>query len=230
MQQALEDEGPGHPAAEPPGLPHVRRLPAVRPRGQVPLLRRGGDVPQRTSCPDLPHLRRRAIVPSGLPGVRARPTCITAASAPSGWSARSRRRFPHYVVAADGLGHDAAAREPRGGAGGVQGRRGADPAGHADDRQGAGLPQRDAGGRGQRRHGAPPARLPRRRADVPARGPGGRADGPGRPAGAGAGADLLSRASGDLCTRSSTTTRASSPASSPSGRSSASRRSAGWSG
>ena len=99
---------PGDPAAQPPGLSHVRRLPEVRPRGQVPRLRRGRDVPQRPAHPDLPHLRRRATMPARLSGVLPRRTCTTAASAPSGWNARSRRRFPNHVCAADGLRHDAA--------------------------------------------------------------------------------------------------------------------------
>ena len=54
--------------------------------------------------------------------------------------------------------------------------------------------------------------------------------GPRRPAGPGAGADLLPGPPGDPGARSGTTTRASSPASCPSGRSTACRRSAGWSG
>ena len=71
--------------------------------------------------------------------------------------------------------------------------RGRSPDRHPDDRQGARLPQRDAGRRGRRRHRAPPARLPRGRADLPAPGPGG---GPGRPRAqgrAGAGADPAAR-------------------------------------
>ena len=35
----------GHPALEPARVSHLRPLPAVRPGGQVPRLRRGGDIP-----------------------------------------------------------------------------------------------------------------------------------------------------------------------------------------
>ena len=38
MHQALGGKGAGHPAAEPAGLSHVRRLPELRARGQVPRL------------------------------------------------------------------------------------------------------------------------------------------------------------------------------------------------
>src|SRR5207247_5951252 len=48
------------------------------------------------------------------------------------------------------------------------------PARDADDREGAGLPERDRGGRRGRGYGASSPRLPRGRADVPARGAGGR--------------------------------------------------------
>ena len=110
---------------------------------------------------------------------------------------------------------------------GVQGRRGPDPAGHADDRQGAGLPQRDAGGGGQRRHGAAPAGFPGRRADLPARGAGGRTHRAGRSARPGARADLLAGPPRDPLGDHGTTTRGSRGASCPSGKNTACRRSAG---
>ena len=110
---------------------------------------------------------------------------------------RLEREIQHGVSrrrrAADGLGHDALARQPRASLERVQGRRGPDLAGHSDDRQGTGLPERDLGGGGQRRHGASSAGLPGRRADLPARGAGGRTHRARRSARSGARADLLAR-------------------------------------
>ena len=105
--------------------------------------------------------------------------------------------FPEPRLPQDGLRLDAQARQSRGGPGGLQGRQGAHSAGHPDDRQGTRFPQRDARGGGQRRHGAAPAGLSRRRAYLPTGGPGGRPHGSRRSAGSRAGADLLPRSPGD---------------------------------
>ena len=82
-------------------------------------------------------------------------------------------RYPRRPDRADGSGHDqhqvVPPADPR--AGGV--RRGGSAARHADDRQGARLPQRDAGrGRGRGYRPVPP-RLPFGRADLPTAGAGG---------------------------------------------------------
>ena len=69
-------------------------------------------------------------------------------------------------------------------------RRDPGDARHADDRQGAGLSERHARRRDQRRHGAGAARLPRRRADVPAHHAGRRPRRARRCAGAGRAADV----------------------------------------
>ncbi len=112
-----------------------------------------------------------------------------------------RARVPRPVDPPDGLRHDARPRQPREGARRVQGGRGPDPARHPDDRQGARLPQRDAGRGRRRRHRAAPARLPGRRADLPDRHPGRRPDRPRRSARQGPGADLQPRRRRDRLTR-----------------------------
>ena len=177
----------------------------------------------------LPYLRCRAIVPSRLPRLRG-------AALPLWWNRHRATGAGDPVVvpepcgAADGLGYDEQAGQPRGGAGGVQGRGRADPAGHADDCQGAGFSQCDARGGGQRRHGAAPARLSCLGADVPARVPGCRPDGSGRSARPGARADVLLPITRRSSTRSATITRDSWGENFSSGRGSAYRRSAGWCG
>ena len=112
-----------------------------------------------------------------------------------------RARFPDVALPADGHRHDAGPRQPRAGLGRVPLGQGADPAGHADDRQGARFSQRHAGGRDQCRHGPAPARLPRRRADLSPGHAGGRPDRPGRQG-----------AAGCWCRRSAPTIRRSRPA------------------
>ena len=92
--------------------------------------------------------------------------------------AEVRARFPDYACLRMDTDSMRAPRQPRAGAGRVSRRRGADSARHADDRQGARLSERDARGRGQCRHGAAPARFPRRRADVSVGDASGRSHGP----------------------------------------------------
>ena len=185
------------------------------------------------------HKGRHLLICHTCDAERACPPACPACAAPApalrrhrhgAAGARGAGGLPGPRLPPDGLRHDAQARQPRAGARRVQGRRGEDPAGHADDRQGARLPERDARGRGQRRHGAPPARLPGRRADVPARGPGGRADGPRRSAGARAGADVLPRPPGDPARGPARLRGVRRQRASRAGASSACPRSAAWSG
>ena len=133
--------------------------------------------------------------PTDLPGVRLRrhPLLGPGHAAAGGGGPRP---IPQRAEPADGHRRHAGPRQPRAGAGGVSLGQGPHPAGHADDRQGAGFSQRHAGRRDQCRHGPAPARLPRRRTDVPVGHAGGGPDRPraeGRP---GAGADLQPRPSG----------------------------------
>ncbi len=170
----------GHPALEPARVSHVRPLPAVRPGGQVPRVRRGGDVPQRAAHLDLPHLRRRARLPAGLPGLRRTGLAL--------------RRHRHRAARA----RDPARRFPTSSRGGWTRTRCARPAatsrclsafkagevrillGTQMIAKGLDFPNVTLGGGGQRRHRAAPARLPRRRADLSARGAGGRTHRAGR--------------------------------------------------
>ncbi len=140
----------------------------------------------------LPGARARRV-----PGVPASRASATAAWARSGWRRKSARGFPTYACLRMDTDSMQRPRQPRAGAGRVPRGRGADPAGHADDRQGARFSQRDAGRRDQRRHGPAPARLPRGERTfhlvTQVAGRTGRGD-QGRPR---AGADLQPRPSGD---------------------------------
>ena len=79
-----------------------------------------------------------------------------------------RGAIPRLRRAAHGQRHDASARQSWPRTGGVPRRADPHSARHADDRQGAGFSERDAGRRGQRRRGAARARLPLGGADVSA--------------------------------------------------------------
>ena len=83
------------------------------------------------------------------------------------------KRFPKARGGARGRGHHAREGRPREAAGALPPRRRQRAGRHADDRQGAGLSQRHAGGRGGGGHVAEPAGLPQRGADVPAHHAGG---------------------------------------------------------
>ena len=94
-EQALQGEGAGDPAAQPPRVHHARALPGVRPRRAVPQLRPGADVP--------PQRRRRCVchycgfetAPFHEVPRRARSRrCATRGSAPRSCRRRSRRSSP----------------------------------------------------------------------------------------------------------------------------------------
>ena len=178
MRQALDGGGQVILLLNRRGFSHARPLPGVRPRRAVPALRPGADVP--------PQRRRRCSATTAAPSSRPSSTARRAASrrsatrgsAPRSWRPRSRRSSP--TTSCQRMDSDTMTRPGSHEQVLDAFRDGHDPhpARHADDRQGARLPQRDAGRRGERRRRPAPARLPRGRADVPAAGPGGR---PGRP-------------------------------------------------
>ena len=125
--------------------------------------------------------------PAQVPQVRPGARCATRALGTEKLQAEIEEKFPGYVVRrmdSDTMkrpgSHAQAARR-------LPPRRDPHPARHADDRQGAGFPQRDAGRRRQRRHRPAPPRLPRPSGPAVA---GGRPDRP-RAARRRAGADLL---------------------------------------
>ena len=96
------------------------------------------DLPPGAPEAGLPLLRQRDRPPPRLPGMPEAPPLRRARDRAAG--ARGGRGLPDPVDPPDGLRHDAGPREPRTDPGGLQGRRGGDPPGHADDRQGARLP------------------------------------------------------------------------------------------
>jgi hypothetical protein len=177
-----------HPAAEPPRLRQLRAVPRLRPRLALPEVQRLPHLPPPPRAPRLPLLPARGASRPLLPSAGPR-TYPSAAWAPSRSSARSptRSRGPHRP---HGRGHDGrevgTPRDPRA----RRRRRGGHPARHADDRQGARLPQRHAGRRHQRRRRHEPARLPRQRAHVPAPHPGRRPRRPRAPRRSGADPDV----------------------------------------
>ncbi len=167
----------GSPAAQPArlrGLPAVSRLrrgvavPAVQHLAHGAHLAAGTSLPllwpRRGRSLHLPRVRQPGAADARLrhPAARA-----LSGRALSRGTARpdGSRYYEHQVVAP---------AHPRVGRGG----RGGPAPGHADDRQGSRFPQRDAGGRGGRRHRALSARLPLGGAHVPAPGAGGGAGGP----------------------------------------------------
>ncbi len=160
---------PGDPVPEPPRLRDERVLPALRVRRPLPGLRHGAHLPPRRVGRALPPLRPRGPPAEVVPRVRL-PLAQAArrghgddrGGARAGARGRDRR--------ADGLRHDDRPRRLHGGPRPLRPRRGEDPPRHADDREGAPLPERDARGRDLGRHEPRARRLPRGRAHVrPAR-------------------------------------------------------------
>ncbi len=147
---------------------------------RVPALRDRADASSHRQIALVPLLRLSGADAARVPRVPLRGHSLSAAWARSGSRPRSRPGFPS--IAACGWtptpcrSHGSHERALDG----VSRRQGADSAGHADDRQGARFSQRHAGRRDQCRHGAAPARLPRRGADVSAGHAGGRPHGPRR--------------------------------------------------
>ena len=165
-QERPEGGRPGDALPQPPRVQYARPLPELRPRRPVRPLRPGPDVPPAQGRPRLPLLRLgdgpvhevpellASVDP--LPGPRHREV-----------ARRDRGEVPEQSGAADGLRHDVEARQPPAGTRRLPRGPHPHPARHADDREGAGLPERHARRRGERRRGPAPAGLPRRRAHVP---------------------------------------------------------------
>ncbi len=183
---------------------------------ECPRLRRhSGAV--RQPHPPLPDLRAHRAGAVGLPGVRPfRPGALRlrhGASRARGPPAAARGR-----PAAPRLGRRrvlrAAAERPRP----VRRARAQGARGHADDRQGAPLPGRDPGRRGQRRPHAALSGLPRRGAHVLAAHPGRRPQRPRRAARPGHRADARPRGAADRPRRRRRRRRGSTPRSSSAGR------------
>ena len=138
-------------------------------RAGVPVLQHqphGAPVAAGAPLPLLRARRRRSRTAARACGARGARRCAASArSSSSGWLAE---RFPAARLARMDLDTTSTKWAHHRILGTVERRRGGHPPRHADDRQGARLPERDAGGRGGRRHGAPPARLPRGGAHLPA--------------------------------------------------------------
>ena len=119
-----------------PACGHVVRCPALRHRADAPSHRRRSRcaTTATTRCP-----RRRVCPQCDFAGIRY------SGLGTQRLEAEVRARFPDVRLPADGHRHHAAAAAATNGAGGVPLGQGADPAGHADDRQGARFSQRDAG-------------------------------------------------------------------------------------
>ena len=148
IEQALRRRRAGDPAAQPPRLQHAHPVPGLRPRREVPALRPGADAPPRRTSRSICHycdFQMRSARP--LPASARSTASATRGVGTQRLEAEIKARFPDVPRAADGQRHDAEARQPRSGARRVPRRRGANPARHADDRQGARLSERDAGGR-----------------------------------------------------------------------------------
>ncbi len=191
---------PDHPVAQSPRLLDPHPVPGLRPHGRMPPLRDRADAPSARARRLVPLLRLPHARARRLPEVQLRGHPLRRLRHPA---ARGRGAGPLSPprLPADGHRHHAKAGQPRTGPAAVSRRRGAHPAGHADDRQGARLSQRDAGGRDQCRHRPAPARLPRRRAHLSARDAGGRPHGPRRARRAGARANLQPRPPGNRSRR-----------------------------
>ena len=117
---------PGHPAAEPARVPHLRHLPNPK----------CGQVVKCHACDVAAtyHKARHVLICHTCDAERACPPACPSLPRHRAALRRDRHRaagaggragVPRVRVAADGLRHDAVARQPRAGAGGVQGRRGA---------------------------------------------------------------------------------------------------------
>ena len=174
LAQRLARERAGAAAAEPPRLRHEPALPRVRAAGRrAPTARCSLTLHQRRA-------RRRCATTAATRRARPR-ACASCKGEYLRLTGYGTEKVVEAVQAAlpDGArgaprprpAPRAAARSQKR-AGRVRGGGDRHPGGHADDRQGPRLPARDAGGRGRRRRGPGPARLPRRRAHVPAAHPG----------------------------------------------------------
>src|SRR5262249_25583777 len=150
-----------------PWLLDARPLPGVRVRGRLPELRPVAHVSPTAVEPSVPLLWARAAAVPAVPGLR--PTVGPVPGARDGEAAGGdRAEASRPRGAADGLGHDVAAglaparprRLPR--------RLDPHSGRHADDREGARLPERHARRRGERGRRPALAGLPRGRADVSA--------------------------------------------------------------
>src|SRR5437660_426649 len=168
----------GDPAAEPPRLRHVPPVPRVRRRARLPALRHHPHGPPDAAGIALSLLWARGADSGGVPGVRQGDPADARARHPAARALREPAvpRGPDRPHGSRHHEHQVGTPSHPRAHGPGKARH---PARHPDDREGAGFPQRDRGGRGGRRHWAPPSRLPSRRAHVSARGTSGGAGGPG---------------------------------------------------
>ena len=153
-------------------------MPRLRRRVAVPALQHLAHVPARGRALLLPLLRARGADAVHLPRVRQ-----SGARRCAGWAPSSSSGcWPSGIPSARIARMDSTRRAP---SGRTSGSSTAFGGGEVDIllgtqmiAKGLDFPERDAGRRGRRRHGTPPAGLPRGRADVPAPGAGGGARGP----------------------------------------------------
>ena len=139
MTQALDEGGQVDPAPEPARLPHLRHLPrgaamsssATRATWRPRIIK----VVTSLICHTCDAERR---LPAGLSGLWRQRLALRRHRHGTA-RARDPRGVSRCGRAADGLGHDALAGQPRASLERVQGGQRPDLAGHSDDRQGAGL-------------------------------------------------------------------------------------------
>ena len=163
--------GEGDRPAQPARMVELPLLPGLRPRLEVPAVRRVAGAASRGGHRRLPPLRpprarARARAPTAAP-----PRSPGTGSAPSGWSASSSELMAPLPV----FRLDADVAQGGGDAPALRRRAGGRARGHADGGEGPRLPRRDARRGGRRRLDAALPGLPRRgahlRAGRPARRP-----------------------------------------------------------
>ena len=210
--EALHARAQGDRPAQPPRLVELPHLPVVRPRVDVPRVRRlARPAPRRRACSPATTAATARGCPSTLPGRASRSSVARHGAGTERLEARARAGRAAGV--APGRRRRAARRRPAGVRGGADRRARR----HADGRQGPRLPRRDARRRARRRRDAALPRLPRRGAHVRAGRPARRPRGPRQRRRPRARAGAVARTRRRSATPPSTTPTASSPASSSAG-------------
>ena len=186
----LHGERQADDAVHQPARPfHLCILPGMRTRGEMRVLRRGDDVSSVRRAHALPLLRAEQGAAHNLPGMRQLVHQVFRRGHAAG-GGRGSQAAPRRSRGADGRGHHAGEGRASEASRGLPQGRNPRNGGHADDRQGAGFPERDAGGRGRGGYDAEPAGLSKRRADVSADHAGGGARRARGQSGAGGHSDL----------------------------------------